>query len=215
MMNFKPMTSSPLPASLVTCVAKSSLPTDFGNFALHVYQDNERKEQLAIVNGNVSGKSNVLTRLHSECMTGDIFKSKRCDCGDQLQNALRKIDEEKLGVILYLRQEGRGIGLTNKIRAYELQEKGYNTVQANQLLGLPIDSRDYSVALAILQDLGVHSIRLLTNNPAKLRAFRNSPIQLVDRVPLQIDPNEHNSCYLRTKRDAIGHFLNHLKDAAV
>lgn len=207
-----PVMRTPPTEPVVKCVAKSTLPTDFGDFNLHVFHDRERKEHLAIVRGSVAARSNVLTRLHSECMTGDIFKSKRCDCGDQLQNALRRIDEEKLGVILYLRQEGRGIGLTNKIRAYELQEQGYNTVQANQLLGLPIDARDYSVALAILQDLGVRSIRLLTNNPAKIGAFQNSTVELVERVPLQIDPNEHNSYYLRTKRDATGHFLDHLKD---
>ncbi len=200
------------PFPLVKFVAKSLLPTDFGDFNLYVYQDREGKEQLAIVRGSLVGRTNVLTRLHSECLTGDIFKSQRCDCGDQLQGALRKIEEEKSGVVLYLRQEGRGIGLTNKIKAYALQEQGYNTVQANLMLGLPVDSRDYSIALAILQDLGVQTIRLLTNNPKKLEAFADSPIKVVERVPLQICPNEHNVAYLTTKRDVTGHYLNHLQN---
>lgn len=200
------------PCPLVKFVAKSQLPTDFGTFNLYVYQDREGKEQLAIVKGNIAGKANVLTRLHSECMTGDIFKSQRCDCGDQLQNALRRIEEEGCGLILYLRQEGRGIGLTNKIKAYALQEQGYNTVEANVMLGLPVDGRDYSIALAILQDLAVQSVRLLTNNPAKLEAFCNSSVSVVERVPLQIVPNEHNVAYLKTKRDVTGHYLNHLQN---
>lgn len=200
------------PFPLVRLVAKSKLPTDFGDFDLYVYQDREGKEQLAIVRGDVAGKSNVLARLHSECMTGDIFKSQRCDCGDQLQNALRKIDAEGTGVVLYLRQEGRGIGLTNKIKAYALQEQGYNTVQANVMLGLPVDARDYSVALAILKDLEIQSLRLLTNNPKKLEAFGGSDVTVTERVPLQINPNEHNVAYLRTKRDETGHYLTHLQN---
>lgn len=212
MNSFSAVQNNATPFPLVKFVAKSLLPTDFGDFNLFVYQDREGKEQLAIVRGNVAGKTSVLTRLHSECMTGDVFKSQRCDCGDQLQNALRKVEEEKSGVILYLRQEGRGIGLTNKIKAYELQEQGYNTVQANLMLGLPVDARDYSIGLAILQDLGVQSIRLLTNNPAKLEAFSNSLVKVVERVPLQIRPNEHNVAYLTTKRDVTGHYLNHLQN---
>ncbi len=196
---------------LVKFVAKSKLPTDFGTFDLYVYQDREGKEHLAIVRGRVAGKTELLTRLHSECMTGDIFKSQRCDCGDQLQDALRRIEEEQCGLVLYLRQEGRGIGLTNKIRAYALQEQGYDTVEANVMLGLPVDGRDYAIALAILQDLGVHSIRLLTNNPKKLEAFCDSIVKVTERVPLQIAPNKHNVAYLKTKRDVTGHMLNHLQ----
>jgi 3,4-dihydroxy 2-butanone 4-phosphate synthase / GTP cyclohydrolase II len=199
------------PFPLVKFVAKSKLPTDFGDFDLYVYQDREGKEQLAIVRGDVAGKTNVLARLHSECLTGDIFKSQRCDCGDQLQNALKKVDAEGTGVVLYLRQEGRGIGLTNKIKAYALQEQGYNTVQANVMLGLPVDARDYSIALAILKDLEIQSIRLLTNNPKKMEAFGGSGVTVTERVPLQINPNEHNVAYLRTKRDETGHFLTHLQ----
>lgn len=194
----------------ITCAAKTSLPTDFGTFTLYVFREDNGKEHLAIVRGNVVGQSGVLTRLHSECMTGDIFRSQRCDCGDQLQRSLQMIEQERLGIVLYLRQEGRGIGLTNKIRAYELQDQGFNTVEANLLLGLPVDARDYTIAQQILCELQVNSIRLLTNNPLKLSAFDHSVVSVNARVPLQIEPNNNNIRYLRTKRDLTGHLLVHL-----
>jgi 3,4-dihydroxy 2-butanone 4-phosphate synthase/GTP cyclohydrolase II len=194
--------------------AAARLPTRFGDFAIHVYRDVPTgKEHAAIVKGDVSEEAcpdPVLVRIHSECMTGDIFGSKRCDCGAQLHESLRRIETAGRGVILYLRQEGRDIGLTNKILAYELQEQGRDTVQANLELGHPVDGRAYDAAKDILEDLGVHCIKLLTNNPDKVAALQRLGFNCLERVALEIDPNEVNRGYLETKKDKMGHLLGNL-----
>lgn len=188
--------------------AAASLPTSFGDFRIMVYRDIPTgKEHAAIVKGDVAGREPVLTRIHSECLTGDIFGSLRCDCGPQLQEALRRIEAAGRGVILYLRQEGRDIGLTNKILAYQLQEKGFDTAEANLQLGHPVDARTYDAARDILNDLGVESIRLLTNNPDKIAALNALGFQCVERVPLEIASNKFNKGYLKTKRTKMGHLL--------
>ena len=191
-------------------MAKANLPTDFGCFELSIYhdqQDKEKKDHIVLINGAVKLKEGVLVRIHSECMTGDVFGSMRCDCGDQLHTALRLISKEQEGILIYLRQEGRGIGLLNKIFTYGLQELGIDTVAANHILGFPTDMRDFSIAVGILEDLGVKSIRLLTNNPGKVDVFSSSKIRCVDRVPLEIQSNRYNKKYLQVKRDITGHFL--------
>lgn len=194
--------------------AAAHLPTRFGTFTIHVYRDVPTgKEHAAIVKGDVAETAcpdPVLVRIHSECLTGDIFGSKRCDCGAQLHEALRRIEAAGRGVILYLRQEGRDIGLTNKILAYELQEQGRDTVQANLELGHPVDARTYEAAKDILDDLGVHCIRLLTNNPDKVAALGRLGFNCVERVALEIAPNEVNRGYLETKKDKMGHLLDQL-----
>ena len=185
------------------------LPTRHGEFHLYAYQAHaETTDHLALVKGEVAALSSVMVRIHSECLTGDVFDSMRCDCGEQLHAALRMIQEEGAGVLIYLRQEGRGIGLTNKLRAYQLQDNGRDTVEANLELGFEADPRHYRTAIAILEDLGILSIRLLTNNPGKISDFEGSPIRLVERLPLQIYPNHENIDYLRTKRDRLGHLLD-------
>lgn len=191
--------------------AAANLPTQYGDFRIIVYRDIPTgKEHAAIVKGDVAEvhcPDPVLVRIHSECLTGDLFGSKRCDCGPQLQESLRRIEATGRGVILYLRQEGRDIGLTNKILAYELQEQGRDTVQANLELGHPSDARTYDAARDILQDLGIHCIRLLTNNPAKIDAMLMLGFRCVERIPLEIAPNPHNKGYLETKRKKMGHLL--------
>ncbi|MEW5994245.1 MAG: GTP cyclohydrolase II, partial [Candidatus Zixiibacteriota bacterium] len=162
---------------------------------------------LALTKGEVTGKKNVLVRVHSSCLTGDVFHSKRCDCGDQLHAAMEMVEREGLGVILYMRQEGRGIGLANKILAYELQDNGRDTVQANQDLGFKPDLRDYGIGAQILVDLGLTSIRLLTNNPKKVVGLKGYGLEIVERVPLEVEPSQHNFSYLETKRDKLGHLL--------
>lgn len=191
--------------------AAADLPTAYGAFRIIVYRDIPTgKEHAAIVKGSVRETEcpdPVLVRVHSECLTGDIFGSRRCDCGPQLQESLRRIEAEGRGVILYLRQEGRDIGLTNKILAYELQQQGLDTVEANLQLGHPSDARTYDAARDILNDLGVHCIRLLTNNPAKIAALEDLGFSCVERIPIEIAPNADNKSYLDTKRKKMGHLL--------
>jgi 3,4-dihydroxy 2-butanone 4-phosphate synthase/GTP cyclohydrolase II len=184
-------------------------PTAFGHFRLHMYRSAvDGQHHLALVKGEVAGRQNVLVRAHSECLTGDVFHSARCDCGDQLASAMQKIESEGAGVILYMRQEGRGIGLPDKLRAYRLQDQGYDTVEANEKLGLAPDLRDYGIGAQILCDLGLSTIRLLTNNPKKVVAIGGHGLVVTDRVPIEIPPNGTNTRYLRTKRDKMGHLLN-------
>ncbi len=188
-------------------IATSRLPTKYGEFTAHVYQsDEELEENVALVAGDVSGKQDVLVRVHSECLTGDIFSSSRCDCGEQLEMAQAMIAAAGEGVVLYLRgHEGRGIGLVNKIHAYELQDRGLDTVEANIELGLPVDTRSYDVAAEILLDLGLTSIRILTNNPRKIASLEQLGLKVTERVPLEVKPNRENTRYLQTKRDKLGH----------
>jgi GTP cyclohydrolase II len=194
-------------APAIRRVARANLPTRYGTFEVFVYDSAERKEHVALTLGVVDVGEPVLVRAHSECLTGDVFGSSRCDCGEQLDDSLRLLRGRGRGVLLYLRQEGRGIGLVNKISAYALQEQGLDTVEANQALGLPEDARDYRVAAEMLLDLGVRQARLLTNNPAKVEGLRRHGLDVVERVPLRISPNPSNVGYLRTKRDKMGHLL--------
>jgi 3,4-dihydroxy 2-butanone 4-phosphate synthase / GTP cyclohydrolase II len=195
---------------LVERVVETSLPTDFGDFnvvGFRSFVDN--KHHIAMVKGEVDGQEDVLVRVHSECLTGDVFHSQRCDCGQQLEDALMRIEAEGRGVLLYLAQEGRGIGLLNKLRAYKLQEEGLDTVDANLELGLPADLRDYGIGAQILVDLGLTSIRLLTNNPKKIVGLEGYGLRVTDQLPIAHQPTEHNREYLRAKRDRMGHMLHH------
>ncbi len=194
---------------LVVRVASAHLPTEFGSFTAHVYEcPSQNREHLALVMGKVSPDHPVLVRVHSQCLTGDTLYSIRCDCREQLATAMKKIGEKGEGVIVYLSQEGRGIGLANKIRAYALQDKGLDTVQANERLGLPADMRDYSVGAQILADLGVRKIHLLTNNPEKVSGIRRYGLSILRRVPLEISPTKTNHAYLKVKKDKLGHLLS-------
>ena len=188
-------------------LARANLPTGFGTFEVFVYDSVERKEHVALTIGVVDDGEPVLVRVHSECLTGDVFGSSRCDCGEQLEHSLRILREQGRGVLLYLRQEGRGIGLANKISAYALQEEGLDTVEANLALGLPEDVRDYRVAAEMLLDLGVRQAYLMTNNPAKVEGLERHGVEVVERLPLSISPNPSNLGYLRTKREKMGHLL--------
>jgi 3,4-dihydroxy 2-butanone 4-phosphate synthase / GTP cyclohydrolase II len=195
---------------LVERVVSTKLPTAFGEFMAVGYRSLvDEKHHVAMVKGDVSGAEDVLVRVHSECLTGDVFHSLRCDCGEQLESALSMIEQEGQGVLLYLSQEGRGIGLLNKLRAYRLQEDGLDTVDANLKLGLPADLRDYGIGAQILVDLGLSSIRILTNNPKKIHGLEGYGLSVADQVPIQAIPNPHNEAYLRTKRDKLGHTLHH------
>jgi 3,4-dihydroxy 2-butanone 4-phosphate synthase / GTP cyclohydrolase II len=188
-------------------VARANLPTRYGTFEMFVYDTPEHKDHVALTTGAIDDGEPVLVRAHSECLTGDVFGSSRCDCGEQLADSLRYLQEQGRGVLLYLRQEGRGIGLANKISAYALQEEGLDTVQANLALGLPEDVRDYQVAAEMLLDLGVQRARLITNNPAKIEGLERYGIEVVERIPLGISPNPSNLGYLRTKQEKMGHLL--------
>ncbi len=195
---------------LVHRVAEARLPTELGEFTVIAYRnDVDKAEHLALVKGDVAGESNVLVRMHSKCLTGDVFGSQRCDCGPQLEAAMALVAREGRGVIVYLDQEGRGIGLLNKIRAYALQDSGADTVQANQRLGFAPDLRNYGIGAQILRDLGLSSIRVMTNNPRKLVGLEGYGLEIVERVPLLASPTQDNRDYLRTKRDKLGHLLAH------
>lgn len=194
---------------LVSRVASAHLPTKFGAFTVHVYDcPSQNREHLALVMGKISPDRPVLVRVHSQCLTGDTLHSIRCDCHDQLTTAMKEIAKRGEGVLLYLSQEGRGIGLTNKIRAYALQDRGLDTVQANERLGLPADMRDYSVGAQILADLGVRKIHLLTNNPQKVSGIRRYGLRILRRIPLEIPPTRSNHNYLKVKKDKLGHLLS-------
>src|SRR5687767_1214862 len=188
-------------------VARANLPTRYGTFEMFVYNNPEHKEHVALTLGEIDDGRPALVRVHSECMTGDVFGSSRCDCGEQLADSLQFLQEQGRGVLLYLRQEGRGIGLANKVSTYALQEQGLDTVEANLALGLPEDMRDYRVAAEMLLDLGVRRARLLTNNPAKIEGLGHYGVEVVERVPLGISPNPSNLAYLRTKREKMGHLF--------
>ncbi len=195
---------------LIERVVSTRLPTTFGEFEAIGYRSLvDEKHHVALVKGDVAGRSDVLVRVHSECLTGDVFHSLRCDCGEQLASALSMIEQEGEGVLLYLSQEGRGIGLLNKLRAYRLQEDGLDTVEANERLGLPADLRDYGIGAQILADLGLSSIRILTNNPKKIRGLEGYGLSVSAQIPIEHAPNEHNADYLRTKAQRMGHILHH------
>jgi GTP cyclohydrolase II len=206
-------------------MVSARIPTDDAEFYLNLFHNNhDDKEHLAIVLGDVAGKPDVLVRLHSECFTGDVLGSRRCDCGEQLHFAMQQIAARGEGVLIYLRQEGRGIGLLDKLRAYNLQDEGYDTVEANLLLGHQADERDYTVAARILDDLGVQSVRLLTNNPLKIDTLRDLGISVVERVPVEPTVHDENAYYLFTKVTRMNHMLNlsfmpapalHIENAAV
>jgi len=194
---------------LVERVVSVNFPTRFGAFQLHMYESEiDDHHHLAIVKGDVAGEEPVLVRVHSECLTGDVFGSMRCDCGEQLARALKRIDSEGRGVVLYMRQEGRGIGLANKLRAYDLQDQGLDTVEANIRLGFPPDLRDYGIGAQILADLGIKKIRLMTNNPKKIVGLEGYGLEIVERVPLEVPANCENAFYMQTKKDKMGHLLS-------
>ncbi|MCD6280169.1 MAG: bifunctional 3,4-dihydroxy-2-butanone-4-phosphate synthase/GTP cyclohydrolase II [Deltaproteobacteria bacterium] len=194
--------------TLVREVVRASLPTKYGDFDLVGFDnDIDHKEHVALVKGDISPDDPVLVRVHSECLTGDVFGSRRCDCGEQLHNSMMMIEKEGKGVIVYMRQEGRGIGLINKLRAYHLQENGKDTVEANIELGFPPDLRDYGLGAQILVALGVKKMRLMTNNPKKIIGLEGYGLEIVERVPIEVPPNDKNKDYLKTKKDKMGHIL--------
>lgn len=194
--------------TLLKHITSCRLPTEWGIFTMHGFEEHNGQEHIALVMGNIADGKPVLARIHSECLTGDAFFSQKCDCGPQLQAAMQAIQAEGRGVIAYLRQEGRGIGLINKIRAYRLQDEGMDTVEANLALGLPIDARDFRLAQSMFEQLGVHSVRLLTNNPEKVATLQQAGIQISERIPLKVGQNPENQNYLHTKAAKLGHLLD-------
>ena len=194
------------PMHQIKKVSETELPTKYGKFRLISYEDIKGGIHIVLIKGEIRGKQNVFVRVHSQCLTGDTFGSLRCDCGEQLENALEIISKDG-GVLMYMPQEGRGIGLLNKLKAYELQDKGMDTVQANLKLGFKDDERDYTIAAQILADLGICKIRLLTNNPRKIKGLEKYGIRIVERVPIQIPANEKNRKYLNVKQKKMGHLL--------
>jgi len=193
----------------ITRVVSSRLPTDFGDFILTLYiLPGDEKEHLILSKGDLKGKKDVLVRVHSECFTGDVLSSRRCDCGEQLQNSMKRIQEEGQGAVIYLRQEGRGIGLSEKLKAYNLQDQGMDTVEANLALGHPADGRDYSIAADILRDMGIQSVKILTNNPAKMEDLKKLGIEVSERIPLTGQVHKENISYLKTKVDRMNHILD-------
>ena len=193
---------------LVEKIEVVKMPTDYGDFDLHLYRSKvDGQHHLALVRGEISGAKNVLVRVHSECLTGDVFGSRRCDCGPQLHSAMQQVADAGRGVILYMRQEGRGIGLAPKIQAYKLQEQGLDTVEANEKLGYGMDLREYGLGAQILVDLGLKTIRLLTNNPKKVVGLEGYGLKITEQVPIRVKPNPHNERYLKTKREKLGHLL--------
>jgi 3,4-dihydroxy 2-butanone 4-phosphate synthase / GTP cyclohydrolase II len=193
---------------LVERIETVKMPTEYGDFDLHLYRSKiDGQHHVALVRGHIAGKKNVLVRVHSECLTGDVFGSCRCDCGPQLHQAMRQVAAAGLGAIVYMRQEGRGIGLAPKIKAYKLQEQGYDTVEANQKLGYSMDLREYGLGAQILVDLGLKTIRLLTNNPKKVVGLEGYGLKITEQVPIRVKPNPHNERYLKVKREKMGHLL--------
>jgi 3,4-dihydroxy 2-butanone 4-phosphate synthase/GTP cyclohydrolase II len=190
-------------------VATAKLPTEYGEFDIHVYENPLNGEtHTALVHGEMGNGEGVLARVHSACLTGDVFRSARCDCGAQLETAMRRIGAEGRGVVLYMNQEGRGIGLANKIRAYALQDEGCDTVEANERLGFPADKRDYRMGVHMLRDLGIRSIRLLSNNPKKFAGVTGDGLSVSERLPIEIPPSESSRRYLKTKKEKLGHLLS-------
>lgn len=197
---------------LIERVVETKMPTKYGEFKAIGYINKINGEHhVALVKGNINSDEKILVRVHSECLTGDVFHSLRCDCGEQLEGALRKINEEGTGILLYMRQEGRGIGLINKLKAYKLQEKGMDTVEANLALGFPEDMRDYGIGAQILKDLGVKKMTLMTNNPKKISGLKGYGLEVIDRCPIEYKSNKNNEEYLKTKKEKMGHYLEGLK----